>query len=116
MEIERQIAAVESRFARVDVGFLQLGEGVGVELLAERALVVGELDDRQRRVLRAQQRRIAHRDLGLRELLALRRRVLRLLLLQQLADLAQLGQNVVRLLARNAFGRRLRILRAQRQQ
>ncbi len=86
-----------------------------MEPLAEGALVIGELDDGQRRFLRAEHGEAFQVQLGLDDLFLLSLRRLGLLPFEQLADLAQLVQNLVGLLARDALvlgG----ILRAERQQ
>ena len=74
-----------------------------MEPLAERALVIGELHHGQRRVLRAEHGEALQVQLGARDLLLLRRLLAGSLLLQQLPDLAQLVQNLVGLLARDAL-------------
>ena len=86
-----------------------------MEPLAEGALVIGELDDGQRRFLRAEHGEAFQVHLGLDDLFLLRLRRFGLLPFEQLADLAQFLQNLVGLLSGDALvlgGAR----RAERQQ
>src|SRR5438309_1043634 len=90
VKVERKVAADETKLARIDVVRLDLRVRRVVELLAERALVVGVFDKHERRVVlsdREAARRERHAHLvadGLR--LCLRRRGCSRALLQRLAD------------------------------
>ena len=50
MKIERQVAANEAKSAGVNVILLELNESIRLEPLAEGTLVVGKLNQRERRV------------------------------------------------------------------
>src|SRR5437667_2415903 len=58
--IEREVAEHVAYLARVDVILLERWERRREKSLAERALVVGELDERHRRVGASQNRRVGH--------------------------------------------------------
>src|SRR5713226_8006496 len=106
MKFERQIAANEADLASVDVVFLQFGISVGVEPLAIGALVVSELDKRDRRVGTAEgvpSVADAHLHFFWRRgrtglLWCHHTRQLDLLLFEQLANLLQLRDDGIRLL------------------
>ena len=60
VHLEREVAVHEAQLARVDVVLLQGRQGRREEPLAERTLIVGELDEGHRRVVPSQHRRIGH--------------------------------------------------------
>src|SRR5215468_3639837 len=103
MEIERHVFAVEPDLAGIDVVTLDFRECGDVEPLAEWALIIGVLYDRQWSVLIADHVHAAQVSyLRLGGPFFLRRRF-GTLLFQKLPDLAQFLQNLISLLTGDAL-------------